>query len=137
MLGNEAEFVALDNWSLGDGSREQLDENLDRYGLSATIIEGDAFETLRSDALADTKVGVYYYDDGHSYEQQLDGLRLIEPFLIEGAVAIVDDTDWDRVERAVDDYLAQQSRATEIFRAGGNDRGNSDWWEGVRVLRWV
>ena len=98
MLGNSGEFVALDNWSLGDGSREQLAANLDRYGLRATVLEGDAFETLR--AGVPTPIGVYYYDNGHEYEQQLDGMRLVEPYLASPALVIVDDTDWERVERA-------------------------------------
>ena len=29
MLGNDGDFVAIDNWSMGDGSREQLEANLD------------------------------------------------------------------------------------------------------------
>jgi predicted O-methyltransferase YrrM len=136
MLGNEGTFVALDDWSLGDGSRAQLEANLAGYGLEATLIEGDAFETLRSAALDGISIGAYYYDNGHEYEQQLDGLRLAERYLASPALVIVDDTDWERVERAVDDYLAGQPRATEIYRAEGKDRGHPEWWEGMRVLRW-
>jgi predicted O-methyltransferase YrrM len=136
MLDNDGHFVALDNWSLGEGSREQLEANLARYALHPTVIEGDAFETLRSDALAGRTVGVYYYDNGHEYEQQLDGMRLIEPYLASPALVIVDDTDWERVARAVDDYLAHQPRATEIYTVGGKDRGHPEWWEGMRVIRW-
>jgi predicted O-methyltransferase YrrM len=136
MLDNDGDFVALDNWSMGEGSREQLDANLERYGLHATMLEGDAFETLRSNALDGRVVGAYYYDNGHAYEQQLDGLRLIERHLASPALMIVDDTDWERVERAVDDYLEQQPRATQLFRADGKDRGHPEWWEGMRVLRW-
>jgi hypothetical protein len=36
----------------------------------------------------------------------------------------------------VDDYLAAQPRASEIYRADGKDRGRPEWWEGMRVLRW-
>ncbi len=43
MQGNDGQFVAIDNWSLGDGSNQQLVSNLDRYGLHATIVDGDAF----------------------------------------------------------------------------------------------
>jgi predicted O-methyltransferase YrrM len=137
LLGNDGvDAVALDNWSMGDGSSEQLEQNLARYGLRATILDGDAFETLRSGALASRTVGVYYYDNGHEYEQQLDGMRLVERYLASPALVIVDDTDWERVERAVDDYLAQQPRATEIYRVDGKDRGHPEWWEGMRVLRW-
>ena len=67
-----------------DASRAQLETNVARFGLTgAKIIEGDAFEILRSDALKDRSVGVYYYDAAHTYEQQLDGLRLAEPHLAE------------------------------------------------------
>ena len=132
--GNDGDFVALDNWSLGDGSRDQLEANLARYELDATLLEGDAFETLRSGKLEGRSVGVYYYDNGHEYEQQLDGMRLAEPYLADGALVIVDDTDWERVERAVDDYLAAQPQATEIWRVDGKDRGRPEWWEGMRVL---
>jgi predicted O-methyltransferase YrrM len=134
-LGNDgAPLVAIDNWSMGDGGREQLDANLTRYGVTATILEGDVFDVLR--AGIPSPVGVYYYDAGHSYEQQLAGLRLAERYLASPSVVIVDDTDWERVERAIDDYLAQQPRATEIFRADGNAAGHPEWYEGVRVLRW-
>jgi predicted O-methyltransferase YrrM len=136
MLGNDGDFVALDNWSMGDGSREQLDANLERYGLRATVLEGDAFETLRSNALDGRSVGAYYYDNGHAYEQQLEGLRLVERHLASPALVIVDDSDWERVERAVDDYLTEQPRATELYRAEGEDRGHPEWWAGMRVLRW-
>jgi predicted O-methyltransferase YrrM len=132
-LGNGGPFVALDNWSMGDGSREQLEANLERFGVTATIIDGDAFETLRAGIPG--PVGVYYYDNGHAYEQQLEGLRLAEPYLASPALMIVDDTDWERVERAVDDYLTEQPRATEIFRADGEAAGRPEWFEGVRVLR--
>jgi predicted O-methyltransferase YrrM len=137
MLGNPGrDFVALDNWSMGDASRAELDTNLARYSLEATMLEGDAFATLRSDALRNRTIGAYYYDNGHAYEQQLDGMRLAEPYLASPALVIVDDTDWERVERAVADYLAGQPRATEIFRAGGKGRGNPEWWDGMCVLRW-
>jgi len=137
MLGNEdGDFVALDNWSFEDTSRAQLDANLASYGLRATMLEGDAFETLRSGALEGRSVGAYYYDNGHAYEQQLDGMRLIEPYLASPALVIVDDTDWERVAQAVADYLEQQPRATEIFRADGRGFDHPEWWDGMRVLRW-
>ncbi len=118
MLGNAGEFVALDNWSMGDGSREQLDLNLARFGLTgAAIVEGDAFETLRSDALEGRTIGVYYYDNGHEYEQQLDGMRLIEAYLASPALVIVDDTDWERVERARPASVSCNDAVNEFTKA--------------------
>ena len=34
----------------------------------------------------------------------------------------------------VDDYLADQPRATELLGIDGKDRGHPEWWEGMRVL---
>jgi hypothetical protein len=64
------------------------------------------------------------------------GLRIAEPLLARGALMIVDDTDWDRVERAMGDYLAAQPRARRILTIDGKSRGSPQWWEGMQVLVW-
>ncbi len=138
MRGNAGkEFVAIDNWEMEGASREELGSNLARFGLAVpTLLEGDAFELLRGDALAGRTVGVYYYDAAHGYEQQLEALQLIEPYLAERALLIVDDTDWERVRRATADYLAAQPRASLLWETGGKDHGRPEWWEGVQILAW-
>ena len=138
MVGNEdADFVAIDDFSMQDASRKQLEGNVKQFGLDVpTIVEGDAFQVIPSGALAGKSVGVYYYDAGHSYEQQLDGLRMIEPWLADRALLIVDDTDWEQVERALDDYVASQPRMRRVLTLDGKDRGSPQWWEGMRVFVW-
>jgi protein O-GlcNAc transferase len=137
MLGNAADFVGIDDFSMGEGSSELIESNLRRYNLSRyTLLEGDAFALLRGGALADRRVGVYYYDAAHDYQSQVEGLRRIEPYLAEGALLIVDDTDWSQVARAMRDYRAGQPRAELLVHLGGKDRGQPWWWEGVQVLRW-
>jgi predicted O-methyltransferase YrrM len=137
MLGNTGDFVGIDDFSLGEGSRTLLEANLRRYGLAGhAILEGDAFELLRRGALGDRRVGVYYYDAAHDYRSQLRGLRLVEPLLAEDALLIVDDTDWPQVARAMRDYLARQPRAELVVKLDGKDHGQPWWWEGVQVLRW-
>jgi predicted O-methyltransferase YrrM len=134
MLGNEGDFVGIDNFSLGDGNRKLLEANLARYGLSGhTILEGDAFELLPG---LDRRVGAYYYDAAHDYRSQVEGLRLAEPHLVPGALLIVDDTDWKQVDRALADYLAGEPRARRLFTLDGKTRGQPWWWEGMQVLVW-
>jgi protein O-GlcNAc transferase len=130
------DVVAIDNFSMSEGSRELLEENLRRFGGHAEIVEGDAFELIRAGALAGRKVGVYYYDAAHDYEAQFEALRIIEPYLTSPALVIVDDSDWERVDRAIADYLKLQPRARELVRIAGKDRGRPEWWEGVSVLAW-
>jgi predicted O-methyltransferase YrrM len=138
MLDNEGKgFVAVDDFSFRDGSRDLLVRNLASFGLTgASILEGDAFELLRNGALTGTTAGVYYYDAAHTYEQQLDGLLLAEPYLAPEALLIVDDTDWEYVAAATRDYLARRPNARLLVEIPGKDRGAPAWWEGVQVLTW-
>lgn len=138
MLGNERRrFVGIDDFGFRDGSVEQVEENLTSFGLPRPeLLVGDVFELVREGALGDARVGVWYYDALHTYEAQLEGLRVAEPLLAPGALLIVDDTDWDDVSRAMDDYLAEQPRARRILSVDGKDRGFPQWWEGMQILRW-
>ena len=138
MLGNEdRRFVGIDDFGFRGASLEKVEQNLERFGVPRPeLLVGDAFELVPSGALAGSPVGVWYYDASHSYEAQLDGLRIAEPWLAPGALMIVDDTDWEKVERAMDDYLAEQPRARRILSIDGKDRGFPQWWEGMQVLVW-
>ncbi len=138
MLGNEGKrFVGVDSFEFRDASLEKVEANLARYGLELPeIVVGDAFELVPAGALEDVVIGVWYYDASHSYEAQLEGLRIAEPHLAPGALVIVDDTDWDDVDRAMDDYVASQTRARRVLTIDGKSRGAPQWWEGMQVLVW-
>jgi predicted O-methyltransferase YrrM len=146
--GNEGkDLVAIDNFRFGPmevagrslpaASRAALEANLEQFGVSgATILEGDALDVLRGDALAGRSLGVFYYDACHDYREQLEALRLVEPYLAEPALVIVDDSDWPRVQDAVHDYLAGQPRARLLVEIAGSTHGQPQWWEGMQVLAW-
>jgi predicted O-methyltransferase YrrM len=138
MLGNDGHrFVGIDSFAFRDASLAKVEANLARYGLGRPeILVGDAFELVPAGALDGARIGVWYYDAAHSYEAQLDGLRIAEPLLARGALVIVDDTDWDDVDRAMDDYVAEQPRAERILTIDGKSRGAPHWWEGMQVLVW-
>jgi predicted O-methyltransferase YrrM len=138
MLGNEGKrFVGVDSFAFRDASLEKVHANLARFGLTPPeIVVGDAFQLVPAGALRDVPIGIWYYDAAHSYEAQLEGLRIAEPLLVSGALVIVDDTDWDDVARAMDDYLVEQQRARRLLTLDGNSRGAPQWWEGMQVLVW-
>ena len=138
MLGNEDKrFVGVDSFAFRDATLAGVTANLARDGLEPPeILVGDAFALVPGGALADVRVGVWYYDAAHSYEAQLEGLRIAEPLLVRGALVIVDDTDWDDVARAMDDYVAEQPRARRALTIDGKSRGAPQWWEGMQVLVW-
>jgi predicted O-methyltransferase YrrM len=145
--GNTGDFVAIDNFGFPGTStrgrneppadRAALEENLRRFGADgATIIEGDAFELLERGALGDRKVGVYYYDGPHDEGSQERGLRLVEPWLADEALLVVDDHDWEAVERGTAAYVASQPNAEVLLVIPGAGKGSPQWWEGVAVLSW-
>jgi predicted O-methyltransferase YrrM len=138
MLGNEGKrFVGIDSFAFRDATLERVHQNLAGFGLSPPeILVGDAFELVPAGALGDVPIGVWYYDAAHSYDAQVEGLRIAEPWLAHGALVIVDDTDWDQVGQAMDDYLAEQPRARRILTLDGKSRGAPQWWEGMQVLAW-
>lgn len=138
MLGNEdRRFVGIDSFEFRDATLDGVERNLAAFGLPRPeLLVGDVFELVPSGALGDTRAGVWYYDASHTYEAQLEGLRVAERLLAPGALLIVDDTDWEQVERTMDDYLAEQPRARRILTIDGKDGGFSHWWEGMQVLVW-
>ena len=138
MLGNEGRrFIGIDSFDFRDATVEKVDQNLAHFGLARPeLLVGDVFELVPAGALGETPVGVWYYDALHTYEAGLRGLRLAESWLAPGALLIVDDTDWEQVARAMDDYLAEQPRARRILTIDGKDRGFPQWWEGMQVLVW-
>jgi predicted O-methyltransferase YrrM len=138
MLGNEDKrFVGIDSFQFRGTLPEKVEANFARHGLDVPeLIVGDAFELVPGGALGDTRVGVWYYDAAHSFEAQVEGLRIAEPHLVPGALVIVDDSDWVDVDCAVDAYLAEQPRALRILTIDGSTRGAPHWWEGMQVLVW-
>jgi len=133
-----ADAVALDSFTMGYGGFEHVRRNLERFGLGGvpSVLTGDVFELVRGGVLDGRRVGIWYYDAAHDYASQLEGLRIAEPYLAPGALLIVDDSDWPRVSRAIDDYLTAQPRARRILDLPGEDRGRPQWWSGMQVLAW-
>jgi len=150
MRGNEArDFVALDNFALDETievkgrtlpgtTRAKLESNLERFGAGgATILEGDTLELLRGGALGDRRVGVFYYDASHDYEDTVGALKAIEPHLADEALLLVDDYDWEEVARATRDYVEGQPKARMLLEIGGERKGLPQWWEGVAAVAWT
>jgi hypothetical protein len=146
--GNEDKgFVALDYFSFGptevkgrklpEASRAALEANLERFGAhGATILEGDTLELIRGGALEGRRVGVFYYDASHAYDDTVGSLRALEPHLADHALLLVDDHDWDEVERATRDYVDGQAKARMLLEIGGERKGLPQWWEGVAAIAW-
>ena len=118
-------------------NRGAFEANLERFDVHPTVFEGDTLELLRGGVLNGRKVGVFYYDACHDYEPQVEALRLSSRSWPTEALLIVDDSDWEEVHRAVDDYLAQQPRARLLAEVAGAGGDQDWWWDGMAVLAWT
>jgi predicted O-methyltransferase YrrM len=136
LIDNEARAFAVDSFTFRDGTRGGLERTLREFGLDeqVSILEGDAFDLIGSGVLADAQVGVFYWDADHDREAVAAGLALVEPWLVPGALLVVDDSDWERVASGVDDYLAAEPRARRVLTIDGATHGAPHWWEGMQVL---
>ncbi len=138
MLGNEDKrFVGIDSFAFRDATLEKVQANLARYGLDAPeLVVGDAFELVPSGALGDVRSVSGTTTRRTRTRRSSRGSGSPSRWLAPGALVIVDDTDWDDVARAMDDYLAEQPRARRILTIDGKSRGAPQWWEGMQVLVW-
>ena len=144
LIGNPLRpTFACDNFSEFDvNSFAITQENLRKYGLvdAVTFYDCDFREIFSSDRLP-VPVGVYFYDGAHDEESQNLAISLVEPFLADEALVIVD--DW----RFAKDSLSYAEKGT-LRAIGESDhawqllynlpaRCNGDlamWWNGVGVL---
>jgi predicted O-methyltransferase YrrM len=137
-LGSSAPAHGIDAFKWDTSSRPELEQNLRRFGVAdrVTIHEGDTEAVLAGDTLAGTRVGVFFYDAGHSTEETLGAMRAVRRHLADDALIVIDDADWERVRAAVDRFLAAEPRARLAERIGGRDEGQPQWWAGMDLLAW-
>jgi predicted O-methyltransferase YrrM len=144
LIGNPLRpTYACDNFSEFDiNSFAITQENLRKYGLADAVTFYDCdFREIFTPERLPVPIGLYFYDGAHDEESQYLGIKLVEPFLADEALILVD--DW----RLAPDSQSYAERGT--LRAANESehawqllynlpaRCNGDlgmWWNGVGVL---
>lgn len=147
MIGNpERSVYAVDNFSqFEENSFPVLKANLERYDLynRVNFCNGD-FREIFNPGIIQEPIGLYFYDGGHDYESQYLGMKLVEPFLADEALILVD--DWrlapdsgsyakDGTLQAVAESDSRMRLLYELPARYNGDRGL--WWNGVGVLSYT
>ena len=89
------------------------------------------FENIHREPL-----GVYCYDGEHSYSNQLKGLEVAEPFLINGAYIVVDDTNDPEPFEATMDFISSRSNKYKILlHKKTAHNAHPTYWNGLMVLQ--
>ncbi len=136
MVGNPQQAcVGVNNFSQFGGPREELRKRFERYGGPRhTFHDMDYREYFEKHHQG--PIGVYAYDGEHSYDNQLHGLRLAEPFFADGCVIFVDDANVTAVQLATRDFIAQSGRRYQILlNCPTRNNCHPTLWNGLMVLQ--
>jgi hypothetical protein len=81
-------------------------------------------------------IGVYLYDGPHTYEDQVQGLQIAEPFFAPQCVVLVDDTNGDAARRGTMDFIARSQHAYRVLMDRRTARNcHPTFWNGIVVLQ--
>jgi predicted O-methyltransferase YrrM len=132
-LGNPGPFHTIDDFSQFGGPVDDFRRNLETFGRTdVTLHEGDAWGVL-ADPPFPLPVGVFFYDGGHSFDDQYRAFSRIEPLLADRALVIVDDTAWDWVAAADARFVRGRPEYERLLRFESPENGEPRWWNGMEV----
>jgi protein O-GlcNAc transferase len=133
--------VAVDNFSAFDpqaNNERALRQHLAQFHIEPQVRFypqdfGEFFLTLRQ---ARPSTGVYFYDGTHDYRSQLLGLMLVEPFLADRALLIVDDTNCPAVQQANWDFMLAYPACRLLAELPTPRNCSPTFWNGLQILAW-
>ena len=138
MAGNAGRScIGVDNFSEFGGPRDPF---LARFERARG--EGHRFYDMNyQDYFArqhSVPIGVYFYDGAHSYEHQLAGLEVAEPFFSRDCIILVDDTNSPAPRQATADFLAARpGRYRVLLDQQTSANGHPTFWNGLMVIQGV
>lgn len=132
--------VAVDDFSefRGDIARPLFCDTVWEWlGEAPTLVQGHIFSDEVRDELCSlaevNPFSIYFYDGGHSFEDQRKAISFIEPFLSDVGVLIVDDYRRPEVIAGTKQGLAEVGWHVEFEAVLP---GTDGWWEDILVLVW-
>jgi hypothetical protein len=130
-------IYACDNFSEFGGPRNDLKRSLDGWTRPGQVrfYDMDFEQFLEIAPWQPARVGVYFYDGGHTFRQQVIALERILPWLADDALVIVDDTNMGAVRSANHLVAKRLSSFQEIVDIRTPENCAPTWWNGVAVYR--
>lgn len=127
--------IGVDNFSQFGGPKENFFPLFQRYHSSSHhFFEADYENYFRN--IHRDPIGCYIYDGEHSYENQLKGLKLAEPFFSDECVVLIDDTNFPEVRRATTDFISQSKNRYKILLDQKTCcNGHPTYWNGMVVFQ--
>ena len=136
LVGNPDKVcVGVDNFSQFEGPREEFLARFEKYRSPKQRFYAMDYEEYFGTVHREP-IGFYVYDGAHSYEHQLKGLQMAEPFFAPGCHVLVDDTNFDNARRATLDFIEGSPKNYEIiFDRPTSKNRHPTFWNGVLVFK--
>ncbi|MDQ7035634.1 MAG: class I SAM-dependent methyltransferase [Anaerolineae bacterium] len=138
LIGNgDKHCIGIDNFSEYGGPKEAFYKRFEKYSSSShDFYEMDYIDYFAT--LHETPIGFFIYDGNHSYENQCQALTLAEPFFADDCIIMVDDTNYEAVRRANEDFIKHSPHNYEIlFDQPTYCNHHPTFWNGVTIIRRV
>ena len=113
-----------------------LQKVLQRYSqYKVAFQEGDFRTHLQR---LDRTIGVYFYDGGHGFKDQYDGLNVVVGKMAKESVIIVDDTnpgyEGSDARIANERWLSEHADWKLLFDLQSPQPCHSGWWSGIQII---
>lgn len=139
MCCNSGLVVCVDNWSEFGGPKSEFLENFERYkgNNDAKYIESDCFQL---DVSTIGKFNIYMYDGNHTYDSHYKSLSYFIDAMDDEFILIVDDWNWDDVQRATIDSIKDLNlnvlwnKEIKLNNEGTTTHDKDGWWNGISVF---
>ena len=138
MLGNEQKkVVGVDNFSMFGGPKDYASKIFNKVKADNHFLFDLDYRDYFSN-IHKGEIGFYFYDGDHSYENQIEGLRVAEKYFARNCIVMVDDINWEAPLRATLDFISESTNKYEIilnYRTAWD--GHPTFWNGILVFKRV
>lgn len=135
-VGNpEKQCMGIDNFSQFGAPRNQFLKKFEEYkNPNHYFFDMDCIDYFSK--IHTSPIGFYVYDGEHSYDNQLKGLQIAEPFFSEDCIILVDDTNWREPREATLDFINRSSKKYKMLLDETTlHNGHPTLWNGVMIFR--
>lgn len=127
--------IAVDNWALFSGPKDTFQKNISHFleNTIYTFYESDCFKfDLKK---IKNKINIYFYDGGHTFEDQKLAFTYYNEIFADTFIAIVDDYNWIEVQNGTQKAFKElgYNILFEQFLPSSHNGDTTSWWNGIYV----
>ncbi|MDY6935470.1 MAG: class I SAM-dependent methyltransferase [Spirochaetota bacterium] len=136
LAGNpDKSCVGVDNFSEFGGPRKEFNDRFNKYRSDKHLFYDmdyvDYFSKIHNDP-----IGFYIYDGNHSKENQLQGLKVAEPFFAKDCLILIDDINWPDPMEGTNAFIKQSRYKYKIIvEQRTSNNCHPTFWNGIAIMQ--